>query len=346
MSKKNNTEHSSKKKYDINISKTNYQESKGFTSSSLEFTLSGKDMNCVIANTLRRISMDDIPTYAFAYIDIEYNNSVFNNDMMKIRLNQLPIYDINVPIYYLHPKYWQNVDYYDKNREKHKDEILVEGNVNIFNNTTEIMNVTTDHLAYYVEGEQKKYPHRNHPILLIQLRPGETFKAHLKGVLGIGERSNIWAAAAQTFYDEIDPETYTMTIESAGQMVEHDILIKAAKLVQIKLEGIRDDIQKRVDTKEIRDTQTIFFELVNEDHTIGNLINNRLQDHKDIMFSGVSKPDHLIKTMKFKISTIDEKKSPIGPLFETIDYLIGLFNELEAEFKTLRKKDIGSKFDD
>lgn len=334
-------------KIDISINKSQYRKHNGFTASKLILEFSGKDINAVILNTIRRVSFDDIPTYAFAYVDIEHNDSVFNNDMMKIRLNQLPIFDVHSNIYYLHPIYWENVDYYDKNREKHDKEIQIEAVVNYYNTKDEIFNVTTDNMSYYINGNQQKYANKNsnEPILLISLRPGETFKCHLKGCLGVGERSNIWAAAGQTYYDvNEDSGKITFTTESNGQMVEHDILIKACKLIKIKLKSIAQEIKNRVDTKEIMHNQVIFFELINEDHTIGNLINNCLQDHKDILFAGLSKPDHLIRAIKFKISSTSENTSPIKPFFESIEYLLNVFDHLEKQFLSLRKKEIGEEF--
>lgn len=327
-------------KLDINIKKVGYKKPEGFTSSQLVLEFSGKDINTVIANTLRRVSFDDIPMYAFAYINIEHNNSVFNNDMMRIRIRQLPIYDIKSNLYYLNPKYWDGVDYNDKDREKHEKEISVEGVINVYNNTNENMNVTTNNMYYYVEGFQVPYPNRNkdEPILIVQLRPNETFKCQVKGCLGVGERDNIWAAAAQSYYDEL-PDKILYTTESCGQMTEFDILIKSCLYVKLKLKGIANEMKNRIDEKQILPAQTIFFEIANEDHTICNLINNSLQDHKQILFSGVSKPDHLVKQMKFKISTIDPKISPTQPLFETIEYLDNVFSELIKQFTSLKKKE-------
>ena len=301
-------------------------------------------MNHVIANTLRRVSLDDIPTYAFAYINIEHNNSVFNNDMMRIRLNQLPIYDIDNDMYFLHPSYWENVDYDKKTWEKHEKEIPIEAIINVYNNNKdEILDVTTDHITYYINNEhQNRFPSINQhaPILLIQLKPNETFKCQLKGCLGVGERNNIWSAAAQTYYEysEDNEISINFTIESNGQMAEHTILIKCCKLIKMKLNGVKQEIKNRVDSKEIVQSQSIIFELVKEDHTIGNLINNALQDHKDIIFSGISKPDHLVRTIVFKIESINEKISPIKPFFESIEYLIDVFDEIERQINIVKKK--------
>ena len=325
-----------KKKLDINVTQISYQKQDKFISSQLVLEFSGKDIDYVIANTLRRVSYDDIPTYAFEYVNIEHNNSkAFDNDAMRMRLRQLPIYDINNELYYLHPKYWQFVDYYDKNREKHESERLIEANINAYNNTNELMNVTTNELAYYIDNKQVAYPNRhpNEPILLIELLPNQTFKCQMRACLGVGERDSLWFASKLSFfeYEKEDPNKVRFTIEGTGQTPEYEILVKCCRLIKLKLDGIGKEIEHRIKTKEIKLAPIIYFELVNEDHTIGNLINNSLQLHPNILFSGVSKPDHLVKLIKFKMECTDDVTSPIEPLFEVINYLINVFDNLENQ---------------
>lgn len=327
----------SKTKIDAKVKEIQYIKQNGFVSSQLVLEFSGKDINHVIANTLRRVSYDDIPVYAFEYVNIEHNNSkAFDNDMMTVRLRQLPIYDIKNDLYFLHPKYWQNVDYYDKNREKHENERLIEAIINVHNNTNELMSVTTNDMNYYIDGQEVEYPNRNpdEPILLIELLPNQTFKCQLRACLGVGERDSIWFGSKLVFYeyDDNDLNKIKFTIEGTGQMSEYELLVKCCRLIKLKLRSIKKEISHRVNTKEIRISPTIIIELVNEDHTMGNLINNALQDHPYIAFSGVSKPDHLIKQIRFKISCTDDIDSPIKPLFEVIDYLTELFTELENQF--------------
>jgi DNA-directed RNA polymerase subunit L len=324
------------KKPDIKISVKEYIKSSGFTASRLTLKMEGKDMNTIIANTIRRVSMEDIPMYAFAYINIEHNDSVFNNSMMRVHLEQLPIYDIECGLHYLHPSFWKNVDYNDKNRQKHEREIIIDGVINAYNNTTDIMNVTTDNMEYYVEGEKKEYPKRNKdaPILLIQLRPQETFKCVMKGCLGVGENNNMWSAS-HTYYDEIDENKIELTLESMGQMSEYDILIKSCKLINMKLDNIKHEIKKRVADKTIKNDQTLILELENEDHTIGNLINNLLQEHANIIFAGLSKPNHLVKMIRFKIHGANNE-SPLKALYEVIDFLMEVYNTIESNIQKMK----------
>lgn len=327
---------------DVNIREIEYTKQDKFISSQLILEFNGKDVNYVIANTFRRVSYDDIPTYAFVYVNIEHNNSkAFDNDFMTDHLRQLPVYDIKNDLYYLHPKYWQNVDYYDKNREKHESEMLIEATINAYNNTNELMSITTNDMYYYIDGQQVRYPNRNpdEPILLIELLPTQTFKCQLRACLGVGERDSIWFASKLVYYDYDDenPNKVLFTIEGNGQTTEYDLLIKCCKLIKLKLDSIGDEIHQRILSQEIRVAPTIFIELVNEDHTMGNLINNALQDHPHIAYAGISKPDHLIKQIKFKMTCTEDVESPIQPLFEVLEYLKNLFDNFEIQFIKLGK---------
>jgi DNA-directed RNA polymerase subunit L len=326
------------KNIDISVKSIEYTPANDFTSSQLNLEFTGKEANLVITNTIRRVAYDDIPSYAFDYINIEFNNSVFNNDMMTIHLRQLPIYDIDTGLYFLHPVYWKDVDYSNKNREKHHKEILIEGIVNVYNTTDEIRNVTTNDITYYVDTIQTKYQHKgSEPILLIQLRPNETFKCQIKGCLGVGERDSIWSMA-HSYHHELESNKILFTMESMGQMIEHDIIIKCCKLIKMKLNLIKKEIETRVNTKEILHNHTIFFDIDNEDFTMGNLINNCLQDHENIVFSGISKPDHLVKSIKFKITSSPDIISPIEPFYDAIDHLVNLYDEIEKQVISIKKK--------
>ncbi|AYV84890.1 MAG: DNA directed RNA polymerase subunit L [Hyperionvirus sp.] len=331
-----------KKKIDITVKEVEYIPLNGFISSKLTLDLSGKDMHYTVANTLRRVSYDDIPTYAFVYVNIEHNNSkAFDNDFMVDNLRQLPVPNIQNDLFYLHPKYWQNVDYYDKAREKHESEKLIEITVNAYNNTNEIMVVTTKDIAYYIEGEPAEYvsPNKNEPIVIIELLPNQTFKCQLRACLGVGERDSIWFASKLAYYeyDEANPRKILFSLEASPQLPEYEVLLKCCRLIKLKLNGIYSEIENRIKTKEILPAQTIFLEFTNEDHTIGSLINNALQEHPHIAFAGVSKPDHLLKMIRFKMSSTDDVDSPLEPLFEVLKYLTNIFDNLENQFIKLGK---------
>lgn len=328
-----NSRLTNKHKIDLTIKQIKYRPIKGFDSSKLILNMSGTDMNSIIANTLRRVAYNDIPTYGFEIVNIQENLSrAFDNDIMRCRLRQLPINNIDTGLFYLPPKYYEHIDYYDKIRIKHENEKHIELVINAVNNTDEIMPVSTKDAIYVVDGKPEPYGIYDHPILLIDLLPKQVFKCQMRGVIGIGERDVIWKGCRKMYYEEREEDNILLTIESNDQISEYVLLIKCCKLIKYKLENIKKDIENRIKNNEIVHSQTTILELDNEDHTMGNLINNALQDNDNIIFSGLSKPDHLIKSVILKIvSDSTRVKSPIEPLYEVFNYLDNLFNHIENQ---------------
>jgi len=88
------------KTFDIKVKEKEYKK---FNKLHIEF--SGKDVNHVLINTLRRIIIQHIPTYAFNKIDIAKNTSVFNNDVLRLRLSCFPVHNIENDTV----QYYQNI---------------------------------------------------------------------------------------------------------------------------------------------------------------------------------------------------------------------------------------------
>ena len=316
-----------------NLEKNDYDYYIPF-SSKLVLQLSGSDNNIKICNTLRRVAMNDLPNYAFPaeLIKISENTSVFNNDMMRLRLSSLPIIDTNIDFFFLEPKYWYNVNYADPKRLRHEQEKQIEISINIYNNTNKIRNVTTNDIHYYEEGQEIKKYDTKCPYLIIQLRPSETFKCSMKATFGTAERNNIWACC-NAYYDDMTTDdiketkienknnTITFTIESFHNNDEYDLLIKACDYIMKKMDDIMSDLNKKYQEKEILDTSSLILVLKNEDHTIGELMNYYFQNHPKILFSGVTKPDHSIKEIKFKILCSDDVKNSLEPMFEQMKHI-------------------------
>ena len=62
----------------ISVKLINYESEIG--NSRLEFNLSGSNIDYIVANTIRRTILSDIPIYAFNEFKFEKNTSVFHNN--------------------------------------------------------------------------------------------------------------------------------------------------------------------------------------------------------------------------------------------------------------------------
>lgn len=325
-------------KIDINIEENYKQEFNGLQHSYLELKLSGKTISPVLVNTIRRLCYDYVPMYAFSKdnITIEKNTSIFNNDYMKLRLSTITIPKIVNEIYYLEDQYWKDINIGDPNRPKHpNDKKVLEMYVHAHNNTKDILNVTTEHCKLYEDGvELKDRFDPKFPCLIIQLRPDETFSCKCNGALSIGKLGAMWYAAGNVFYDSEDEKEYKFTIESQGQMDEYEILHKACRVLKEKI-----NYTKQLIKEQQFDNNTSKMEIVlyNEDHTLGGIINDQLQNHKNIVYSGLAKPSLLTDRMIIKFVTKNNK--PIDTFVETLDYITEIFDTIQDKIE-----DLGSKF--
>lgn len=345
-------------KFDIKIKEKEYRPSDGLKSHYLKLNFEGSDLNVKIVNMIRRACTNSIPTYGYAaeLIDIIENSSIaFNNDMMKLDLSFLPIFGVDPEIYDLEDEYWKNVNYADKDRKKHLTEKVIEFYVTYHNNSSDTVRVTTNDAKVKVDGELVRMYNEKYPILLIELKANQTFKCYMRGVLGVGERRDdgaIWKSCKRSYYEDLTEEQkdknkkFEFTVFGNEQYSEYELLNRTCQYLILRLLKIRKLISDKVIKGEIVEERTIKFILDNEDHTLGEPINYELQSHNDIIFSGFSKADHLIKSGVITATCEKGIKSPVNAFLESIDTLINkihkfgyLITELYGGDKKSKKKD-------
>lgn len=338
-------------KYDISIDELKKVPWEGLQYSESILHFKGKDVNTTLINTLRRILIDNIPTYAFPpekiQIKKDNNTSKFNNDVMRLHLSQLSIPNIKSDIYYLPPKYWNGVDY-SKDYEKHPKEKQIEIYINSTNTTDVISRVTTSDIQYYEDGVliRDKY-NKEYPIVLIELCPGEKFKCHMVSALGVAEKNMregtiIWSGVTNAYYDETK-DGIDLIIESQGQCDEYELMWKACKYMQAKMDELKNILlEKQKDTR----VKKVELLLDNETYTVGGILTDVLQNRSDVVFAGVTKPNHLTKSILIKIEYKDEQDSPYTPIYESIQYISDMMNYIEKIIYKMGSKYITSSTED
>jgi DNA-directed RNA polymerase subunit L len=308
---------------------------KGPHSSHLTLEFKGKDATDIFANTIRRIALDYIPTYAFSskLIKITKNTSIFNNDMMKLRLSQLPILDTSIDIFSMPRTKCENIENNLNNNDNNdnNDEMNIILHLNIKNNSDVLKNVTTSDMEYYENDKliKNKYE-KTGPILLIQLKPTEEFSCKMKGCLGVGIVNNIWSSVSNVYYDTDENKNLTLTLESQGQFDEYTILLKVCKYINSKLNELIKDITENDKLKTNDDTVELFFE--NENHTLGAILAYYLQNNKYITFAGYTKKDYMLEGIHIKI------KGRSGKLMDDIHSSFNNVKELFVVFEKELKK--------
>jgi DNA-directed RNA polymerase subunit L len=355
-------------KLDANIVIKKKQKSiNGFNNNYVLFSINGKDINYITLNTLRRVILTLVPTFAFdpENIIIEKNTSVYNNDYMRLRLSSMPL---------INPSYEPNkmiikndssildkvleleedantINYENKNsltkeeeaKKKEKFKKILDNlqiNIDAKNDTSDIISITTDSVKFTIDNKQIKSIYPN-PILVLKLKPdqsrlhikGEEFKATCISSLNIPLKNANYLSCLCS-YDEIDPNKFELKICSFRQISEETIINHACKIIIMKLEKIKEKI---INTIEKHNNEQAFIEakltIENENHTMGNLITRVIQDHPDIEFCGYN-VDHLYVnelTLRYKTNG----KSIIDILDTSINYLINIYKHLIKQIEKL-----------
>jgi len=262
----------------------------GPKSSYLKLKVNGDMVTDEFLNAIRRSILNFVPSYAFHRkdIDIKKNTTNLNNDMIGYRISQFPIFGIDVKQFQLE----EPIFYVDKESDISKIEMFIK----VENKTKNIMNVTTDDIELYVNDEKKSMYKKTDPILLLQLIPGSEFVCHAKASLGFGYIDSIWAPAQIHYYKEGTDNI--LVIKSTGQMTEKEILMKACK----NLKFMMNRLHTKIDKQEFDSTKKNFIiEIENEDFTCSNLVNYYIQNNEHVDFCGLTRENHNIESVTFKI---------------------------------------------
>lgn len=300
------------------VSKNDFKN--GRSDNNLHIKMKGSNVNHIIVNTLRRVCLDLIPIHAFNPDDIQIktNTSVYNNDIIRLRLSTFPLYDINNSI--------DLVDDINNIQNKTLSEDSLE-KLQIFfskkNTGTEIYNLTTDDCEFYM-GDKKIDPIYKNPFLVVKLKPGQEIQGNCKSSIGIGLHSGIYQSTQACCYEEINDNEYIFKLETRGQLSEMDILKRACLVLENKISALKEKFStKTLDGNELE------LSLVNEDHTLGNIITHYLQEHKSILYAGYKIDHPLERVVDITLKSNGSKK------MKTI--IIDTFQEITDLFKKIRK---------
>ncbi len=290
-------------------------------SSYLKLKMYGTDMTAEFVNSIRRTILLFIPTYAFPreFIDISTNTTNLDNDKIRLRVSQLPIFDVHNSIDRIDNKYlYMDYTKYEKHpKENKKIEMFIKAK----NTKNEIMNVTTDDIELYIDDKLVKYK-KTDPLLVVQLSPKSELVCRATGVLGIGFRNDIWSVG-QCHYTEHD-DHYLMTVKSYGQISEREALKKACAFLKENCHSIEKQI-KKLSFPEEKNKYIITLE--NEDFTCACIIGYYIQNNDAVKTCGVVRENYNIDSITFKIELTS---STVAKVFnKAITEVIELYKKFE-----------------
>ena len=352
-------------KFDIKISVVeNKDEIDGYETSYCKLNFTGKDINHVIINTIRRVILTLVPIYGFdsENINITKNTSVFNNDQLRIRFSNFPIFFNKV----LNNKYknlkkleydciinpestlnkFSELEYrsnlgsaeIDKtmeylNKQDISDNLTITVNVkNNFDN--DIMNVMTDTpgVKYMYGKEQISHIYAN-PLLIVQLQPGQEIVFNMVSSLNNSIYNALFRSCSRCHYEEIDDNTFDLSIYSRRQLSEKDIILRSCKIIKQKIinseNTIINNIKNQLDDDHLKDGNIL---IEGEQHTLGNLLSRFLQDHKDIIFAGYKVGHPNVNQVEIRY---DCNTNIINIIKDVCNKIYNLFDDIENKIQKL-----------
>jgi DNA-directed RNA polymerase subunit L len=313
--------------------------------SRLEFKLSGPSINYIVANTIRRVTMSNIPIYAFNEFKFDKNSSVFHNNYLKLRLRNMPVWGIENDVDFIENTTTEvkqeEPEEYNYNEEVDDVEIDVEKKltastlklltmyINAKNKSNEIMTVTTGDAKFYYKEKQIGSPYKT-AIPIVKLQPNQEIAFSSITELGTEEKDAMYSAVCISVYKEVKEDEFDFVIESRGQITEKRILEVALINIDRKLKNFSKMLaeeNKNIEMNNNEDNKGVII-VNNEDHTLGNLISRGMQVHKSVEFAGYNLPHPLAKKvhLQYKLA----KGGKINKVLEdVIEYYVELFDEIK-----------------
>lgn len=308
--------------------------------SRLEFNIKGDNLNYVIMNTIRRSIISYIPIYAFNNFNFEKNTSIFHKNYLQLRLKNMPIWGIdnNIDFIEINDKQvdyneeddYENdtIDYIDNKTEKNINSSTLKQltmYLNYKNKTNEIITVTTNDAKFYFSQEQINTPYKD-PIPIVKLQPKQEISMSAITTIGIEKQNAMFSACNICCYNQLNENDFNFILESRGQISEKRILEVAIINILKKINSL-----KNISIDNDNNEGTIIIH--KEDHTLGNLIANGLQQHKNIDFAGYNMPHPLSNIIHIHYKT---KQSKIQQTInDVIDYYIELFENIKFNINKL-----------
>ena len=284
----------------ITIKQKLYEENR------LEFKITG--VNNTIVNCYRRIVMSVIPIYSFKNITITTNTSIYNNNYIKLRLENMPVIGIKSDSSIFTSIKKKTVEKEEIDIMMEQDDIEMDSPedlnssslkqltmyVDITNTKDTIITVGTDDCSFYLNEKQIDSPYKKNT-QIINLQPKQKIKLAAITEIGTEEISAIFSPVSIFSYKMIDPTTYDVFIESRGQLDEKTLLIYIYDNIINMLNKFIILLESTVDIRDISGKILVD----DADHTIGTLIADGLTNHKKVKFAGYNMPHLLDKKILF-----------------------------------------------
>lgn len=330
----------------IKIIEESKKLSVGFTN--LKFEMSGKDIDCVVSNTILRVIGSLVGSYAFNPDLFKYTDKekrvmpIYNRSEIDLRLENIPIsYKLQQPKNYfdrcieLENKIY-NPDIFTSKSDldilKEQEKIDIENiknlnmHVNVVNDTDDIINVTTSNknvTFYYDSKEINNVFNDGYECLLIDLKPKQEFECTCYTDFNIPMYHDRYKTCCAVGHEIIDDKKIIIYLESYGQISERDIIKRACELIKRRLLLLKNVVIGNIKSDNKNKGELM---IENENDTFGYLLFSRLLNNKDIEACTYSR-EHL-EQYKIKLEYITKSKDFDKILNEVVNDIIKIYESI------------------
>lgn len=326
----------------INVKIINKDEELG--NSRLELKISGPNVRYQILNTLRRIIFECIPIYSFTDFKFDKNTSIFHNNYLKLRINNLPVWSIDNSVAFIEEsnvKDTNMMETINEQDEQQNDDVEFDIDnkinsstlkqmtmyINTSNKTKEIITITTDNAKFYYKEKEIDSPYKT-PIPIVKLQPGQEIAFSAITTIGTENDDAMFSPVSICVYKQINDNEFDFIIESRGQISEKRILQVALINIERKLKKFIKLFDEHTINEQIDDKNIGKIIVNNEDHTLGNIITVGMQQHKMISFAGYNLDHPLGKKVNFHYK-LKPKGKIKDVLKDVVEYNLELFSNIK-----------------
>jgi DNA-directed RNA polymerase alpha subunit len=308
---------------------------------SLNFNIDINDGDLSLANSLRRTILSDVETYAFDEINITKNTGVMNNDFLKSRIELIPIIynfkdNLDDVVFKL------NIKSTEPNQRIYSKDIIASNNKIYFDKEILLNSLKMDEELEF-EAKLKKGTAKQHAKwnqicdLSYQFKEDDTKNKSI--VKKDGEINKSFPNEKQRNYllnKFNNPTTVLFGMESNENVDCKIYALKAVEALINKLnfikESIKNENKSKVNIVEYIPIKNTFdYHIVDENHTIGNLLMNYCGLHKNILSSSYQQFSNINNVVALRL--ISNGNEPCTKILNyVIDTILTNLNNIKKSF--------------
>ena len=289
-----------------------------------------KGIHYTLINSYRRILFSMIEIYAFDNFEVKKNKTKLTNEFITHRIELIPINQVLI-----------------NNELKKNDEI---NDVEDITFTLDVSCDTSKDSLYIFSGDIKSNDGKKYfkdDIIIHKLFSGEELQITMNLKKSIGNEHSKWTPITVCEYDyggkenynenneseDIDEYNVNLGIEQVGQMNTKMCMELGFEKIIEKLEGCKESINKEnkehLDIQDDLDENLYKLIVHNEDHTICHILNNMIEQNKNVNFCGYFTPHPFSNQIIIRIRI--EKEDIKSIIINSIDELINIYTMIKKK---------------